>query len=77
MQQQGTHFPLLLAYIKEHRNQLVEAALQPGDTEILKGEVRGLGWVFNLLELILKTDTETETHQEGHGNGNGQGEHDG
>ena len=70
-QSQNPHWMLLFNYITQHRNDVVVNALQPGDTELLKGEVRGLDWVLQLPQNIL-ADTETETHSDvGHGNGNG------
>jgi len=67
----GSYFPVLLGYIEQHRNDVAVNALQEGDTEFLKGEVRGLDWVLELPRNIL-ADTETETRLDaGHGNGNG------
>lgn len=64
------YFGMLMTYIKQHRNDVAANALQPGDTELLKGEVRGLDWVLELPQNIL-ADTETETDDVRHGNGNG------
>jgi len=64
----------LFEYMKQHRNDVAMNAMQPGDTELLKGEVRALDWVLELPQNIL-ADTETETRPEvGHGNGDGQGD---
>lgn len=70
-QTQNPYWGMLFAYINQHRNDVAVNALQQGDTELLKGEVRGLDWVFELPQNIL-ADTETETRLDvGHGNGDG------
>jgi len=62
---------MLIAYIEQHRNDVAMNALQPGDTELLKGEVQALDWVLGLPQNIL-ADTETDTRLDvGHGNGDG------
>lgn len=70
-QTSNIYWRMLFEYINQHRNDVVVNALQEGDTEWLKGEVRGLDWVLQLPQNIL-ADTETETRSDaGHGNGDG------
>jgi hypothetical protein len=71
-QEQSVYWTMLFQYINQHRDDVVMSALEPGDTEWLKGKAEALRWVLDLPHYILAdTKTDTRPDEVGHGSGNG------
>jgi hypothetical protein len=54
------HLPALLKLVEEQLEANINAALNPGPTELEKGQVQALRWLLDTIDALL-TDTETET----------------